>query len=339
MDPDDGPPTRILSIDGGGIRGIIPARVLEEIEARSGRRVHELFDLVAGTSTGALLALGVTVPAPGSQAPRPAGALRDLYREHGPDIFDAPLHHQLGSLFGLTDQRYPDGTLDAVLEATFGDRRLREALTEVLVPTYDLDARRAYFFKRRRARESPGERDHPAREVARAAVAAPTYFEPIQAGGPDGTSDRVLIDGGVVANDPAMCAYAEALAHDDLADEVLLVSLGTGELETPIAYDDARDWGYLGWGARLHEILLDGAQDAVRYHLDHLLGGTDPPAYQRLQPSLDPEDASRTSRPDEALDAASPANIERLEGVAGGLIDENAGTIDAICDRLVPSPA
>lgn len=326
--------TTILSIDGGGIRGVIPAVVLEAIEDRAGRPAHELFDLVAGTSTGALIALGITLPPPDGTEPRPASALRDLYRERGPEIFEAPLGHQLVSLRGLADQRYPDDALEAALQDAFGARRLKDARTEVVVPTYDLAERQAYFFKRRRARENPSERDHTALEVARAAVAAPTYFEPALAHGPGGSDDRVLVDGGVVANNPAMCAYAEALAHDGFADDVLIVSLGTGQVQEPIAFEKAKDWGYPGWGAHLLDVLLDGAQDAVHYHLEHVLNAGDRTDYHRLQPSLTPDEPPEVPQPDESLDAADPGNIERLEDVAKAFVDDRADQLDTIVDRL-----
>lgn len=326
--------TRILSIDGGGIRGVIPAVVLEAIEERAGRPAYELFDLVAGTSTGALIALGITLPPPDGTEPRPASDLTDLYRERGPEIFEAPLGHQLASLRGLADQRYPDDALEAVLEDAFGARRLKDARTEVIVPTYDLAERQAYFFKRRRAREKPDERDHTAREVARAAVAAPTYFEPELAHGPDGPEDRVLVDGGVVANNPAMCAYAEALAHDGFADDVLIVSLGTGQVQEPIAFDQAKDWGYPGWGARLLDVLLDGAQDAVHYHLEHVLNAGDRTDYHRLQPSLRKEEPPEVPEPDESLDAADPENIQRLERLARAFVEARSSEIDRIVERL-----
>lgn len=330
--------TRILSIDGGGIRGVIPAVVLAELEDELEAPVHEVFDLVAGTSTGALVALGLTVPPAESETPLEARELVDFYKDEGLEIFQAPVTHRIASMGRMTGPKYPDDRLEEVLEERFRGRSLTDAMAEVLVPTYDLAERDSFFFKSRRAEEDEGP-DHPIETVARAAVAAPTYFEPAGAKGPedpDEPDQRVLLDGGLVANNPAMCAYVEALAHDDHADDVFVVSLGTGELAESYGLDEARDWGGLSWLARLFGITMDGPVHAVDHQLEHVL---DDEAYHRLQPSLDlaVDDGEEGEVPDDALDAASRLNVERLEAVARELLHEREETLDQIVARLAPA--
>src|SRR4051812_7565754 len=147
----------VLAIDGGGIRGIIPARVLQEIELRLDRPVSELFDLVAGTSTGGLVALGLTKPAhPGASTPAYAASdLVALYRDRGAEIFHASRARRIATANGLLGVRYPAGPIEAVLAAQFGDTMLSEALTQVVVPSYDLSKPAPFFFKRRYGREDP----------------------------------------------------------------------------------------------------------------------------------------------------------------------------------------
>jgi predicted acylesterase/phospholipase RssA len=183
---------RVLSIDGGGIRGIIPALVLAEVESRTGRRAAELFDLVAGTSTGGILACALT-----RADPQSAAELVELYRTEGPKIFRRSLGQRVRSAGGLLEEKHDDAALDDALSRYLGSRRLSDATTRVLVTAYDLQGRQPYFFKSWRE-----DRDGPLRVVARATAAAPTYFEPVEYGG------RSLIDGGVFATNPAMCAYA-----------------------------------------------------------------------------------------------------------------------------------
>ena len=112
----------MLAIDGGGIRGLIPALVLAEIERRTGRRVAELVDFIAGTSTGGILACALAKP-----EPLPAAQIADLYVEEGPRIFDRSLLKRISSADGLLDERYDDGGLVRALERYLGDARLGDA--------------------------------------------------------------------------------------------------------------------------------------------------------------------------------------------------------------------
>src|SRR5690348_52164 len=180
----------ILSIDGGGIRGVIPATVLAEIERRTGRRVYELFDVIVGTSTGGILALGLTLAQDGG-ARYEAAELAAMYREQGPKIFP---HEFLGWVRRLFGPKYPERGRRAVLEARFGDARLSGALTEVLVTSYDIAERRPFFFRRQDARERAA-RDFKMSDAALATSAAPTYFPPVRLSDPDAPEDRVLVDG------------------------------------------------------------------------------------------------------------------------------------------------
>src|SRR3954468_17009270 len=158
------PRMKILTIDGGGIRGLIPALVLAEIEQRTGRPIASLFDLVAGTSTGAIIACGLTRP-----DPMPADQLAALYEEEGPQIFDASLLKHVTSLGGVIDERYDARELVKSLQRHLGETRLGEAITAILVTVYDLEARQARVLRR--------EDDVSMVDAAHASSAAPTYFE------------------------------------------------------------------------------------------------------------------------------------------------------------------
>jgi hypothetical protein len=302
---------RILSIDGGGIRGIIPALVLAEVEARTGRRVAELFDLVAGTSTGGILACALTIP-----RARPAAEVVELYRTEGPRIFRRSLWQRIESADGLIDEKHDDAGLRSALADYLGTARLSDAVPRVLVTSYDLEHREPYFFKSWRP-----ERDAPMVDVARATAAAPTYFEPI------GLEGRALVDGGVFATNPAMCAYAEAvrLAQEAGARvDVRMVSLGTGRLTRPIHLAAARGWGLVEWVRPIIDVVFDGVADTVEYQLTQILG---PGAYDRFQ--IDLLDAS------DALDDASAKNLEALEREATKLIAARSADLDRVCAALV----
>src|SRR6478672_11393008 len=171
---------RVLAIDGGGIRGIIPAVVLADLEERTGRRVSDLFDLVAGTSTGGILACALSRPAvmgPGSRFS--AEELVGLYVEEGPKIFHRDLLRRVRTVDGLIDERYDDQGLRAALERYLGTTRISEARTAIFLTAYELERRFAFFFRSTRARDDDTY-DFTMADAAHATSAAPTYFEPVQ---------------------------------------------------------------------------------------------------------------------------------------------------------------
>src|SRR5215204_3408835 len=122
---------KVLSIDGGGIRGIIPAMILAEIERRTGRFTSELFDSVAGTSTGGILALGLTKPGQGGEPEYSAEERIELYETEGEEIFARPVWHRIHSAGGVAEEKYPSTGIEGVAAKYFGDARLADALTEV----------------------------------------------------------------------------------------------------------------------------------------------------------------------------------------------------------------
>jgi patatin-like phospholipase/acyl hydrolase len=304
---------RVLSIDGGGIRGIVPATVLVDLERRAGRPTCRLFDLIAGTSTGGILALALTAPDPTDPAsPRwSAAEVLDLYRQEGPSIFSRSLARKVTSVDGLIDEKYANDHLREVLKRYLDDATVGQALTRALVTTYDLQARRPRFFKSWREDAAV-----PMALAAEATSAAPTYFEPVLVEG------EPLIDGGVFAANPAMCAYAEARRLEP-AREPLVVSLGTGGQTDPIPYAKAKGWGALEWARPIIDVVLDGSSDAVDYQLDHILG----PRHVRLQAVL--TDAA------DALDDASEENIEALVRTGERLVASNAARLDELARVLV----
>jgi patatin-like phospholipase/acyl hydrolase len=301
---------RVLAIDGGGIRGIIPALVLEEIERRAGRRVFELFDLIAGTSTGGIIACAVCAP-----EPLPASQVVALYEEEGPEIFSRSIFQRIKSAGGLLDEKYDSDALDATLSRFLADKLLSQTRPDLIVPAYDTARPGPYFFKTMKARASSDE-DFPLAVVARATSAAPTYFEPSEVDG------RALVDGGVFAVNPAMSAFAEVLRFQPGADVVLL-SLGTGERTTRRSFDQIKDWGILEWARPLLDVVFDGISEAVDYQLRHALGKG---RYWRLQVEL-------TLASDD-LDDATEENIAGLRAQAEELIAARSADLDTVIGLL-----
>lgn len=321
-------PFRVLSIDGGGIRGLIPALLLAELEWQTGRPISECFDLIAGTSTGGILALGLTRPGQDGRPAYRAQDLAELYLVEGRRIFNEGPWRRFLNPMGLRAAKYPSEGIEDVLRRYFEETRLKEALTEVLVTAYDLEQRDAFFYRRRRAQED-ARYDVPMRVAARATSAAPTYFEPALVTWP-GERD-VLVDGGVFANNPAMCAYAEArhsLGRDGRdPDDILLVSLGTGLYSRPYPYEAARRWGVAGWAKPVLDVIFDGVADTVDYQLRQLLPAADgQPRYLRFQTALG-VDLSE-------MDDTSPAHLAGLQQAAAGILQRQADEVAALAERL-----
>jgi patatin-like phospholipase/acyl hydrolase len=301
---------RVLAIDGGGIRGLIPALVLAELEERSGRRAFELFDLMAGTSTGGIIASALCAP-----DPLPAAEVAAIYEEEGPRIFDRSIWQRIQSAGGLLDEKYDAEALDRALERFLADKRLAQTRPDLIVPTYDTMRPGPYFFKTSKAHEDPAE-DAPLSEVARATSAAPTYFEPVARG------SQALLDGGVFAVNPGMSALAEAL-REHPGSEVILMSLGTGERTNKRPFDEIKDWGLVEWARPILDVVFDGISDAVDYQVRHVLGDE---RYWRFQVEL--------TRASDDLDDASEENIAALHGHAEELIAERSADLDTVVAAL-----
>jgi patatin-like phospholipase/acyl hydrolase len=318
-----------LSIDGGGIRGIIPAMVLAELERKTGRPICTLFDLIAGTSTGGVLALALTKPDAAGSPEFSAARLVELYELEGETIFSPAWHRWpiIGFLYDLFFVRYSARNVGRVLRQYFGDTRLSQAITPLLITAYDLEKRDPWLFKSEKAKTRP-DHDFPMRQAAYATSAAPTYFPPLPLPAPRPLRHYALIDGGVYAQNPAMCAFVEAHTIYPDARDFIIASLGTGQTKTPIPYRKAKRWGLAGWARPILDVVFDGVSDTVDYQLDQLL----PPAggskrHYRFQAELEAGE--------DAMDDPSPANIQKLKGVARKLIAQNETALTTLAAELV----
>ncbi|MHA1469484.1 MAG: CBASS cGAMP-activated phospholipase [Candidatus Asgardarchaeia archaeon] len=306
----------VLSIDGGGIRGIIPALILAEIEKRTGKSVAKLFDFLAGTSTGGIIALGMSHNDGNGGSKYTAQDFAELYEKKGKEIFPRSLWKGFSSIGGLGNEKYSEKGLEKVLKEYFKNEPLGASLKNVLITSYDIQNREPYFFKSWRDEWNTTEM----RLVARATSAAPTYFEPasIQVG----SGTRVLIDGGVFVNNPAVSAYAECKRLFPDEKEIFVVSLGTGELTRSISYSEAKDWGLVGWTVPLLSCMFDGASDVVDYQMKQILGDS----FIRLQTSL--------VVASDDMDNVTKGNIDNLKLEAKKLIKTHKIQIDKICNIL-----
>jgi uncharacterized protein len=329
-DEPDRRPLRILAIDGGGIRGILPAMVLADLERRTNRPIIDLFDLIVGTSTGGLVALALSCP---DEEGKPRHTARDivrLYDVEGKRVFSRSVWHKIRSVGALAEGKYPAAGIEGVLQDYFGECRLKDALADVVVPAYEIERRIPFFFKTANARHK-SYYDYPMKQVIRAATAAPTYFEPMQVQ-IDGPNDYyALVDGALFAYNPGMCAYTEALNRYPGHESVIMVSLGTGKLTRRLPYDEVKDWGAARWAQPAFALMCDGICDVVDHQLQQLLRDTPEGLrqYYRFQARLDVGN--------DDMDDASNTNIRVLKLLAEDMLQANRAVLRTLADRLLAS--
>ncbi|MCL1462897.1 patatin-like phospholipase family protein [Argonema galeatum] len=337
---------RILSIDGGGIRGIIPAIVLNYIEEHTGKRIATMFDLIAGTSTGGILALGLTRKNSDSSINKEpeytAVELVNFYRQYGEKIFTEKWPTPIDDL--LQPKIDPQGRQE-VLTALLGEAKVEDAIKEILITSYDIELRIPVFFTSNRDAEDIESSDcrkictgFKMVEAAMATSAAPTFFPPYQLETAHRTPEGyyALIDGGIFANNPSSLAMMEAMiSYKRNTDkelertDTLVVSLGTGSLTRQYKYKDVKNWGQLKWGLPLLNVVLDGQSEAVAYQLSKLMVTRgENRNYYRFQLPLS------SDHNHDQMDNASPSNIEYLEERGKKLTEHLQETLDELCEIL-----
>jgi predicted acylesterase/phospholipase RssA len=302
--------------------------VLAELERRSGRPICKLFDLIAGTSTGGILALALTKPDAAGKPAYSAARLIELYDREGGAIFSPAWHRWpiIGFLYDLFSVRYSARNIGRILRQYFGETRLSDVITPVLLTAYELHKRDPWLFKSERAKVE-ADHDFPMHVAAYATSAAPTYFPPLQLPAPQPWEWYALIDGGVYAQNPAMAAYIEAHAIYPDARDFIIASFGTGRTKKPIPYRKAKRWGLAGWARPILDVVFDGVSDTVDYELDQLLppsGGSK--RHYRFQVELE--------QGEDSMDDPSPANIGRLKASGQRLMSENDAALTVLAKEL-----
>jgi predicted acylesterase/phospholipase RssA len=252
----------ILSLDGGGIRGVLTAKIIERI-ARERPGFLERVDAVAGTSTGAIVGTSIA-------AGIPPGEIVEFFQGRGPKIFKQTAWRKFKSLFGLIGAKYDVAALEQGFDDYFGDHTLDHLQKSVLIPTFLLDdgqggGGHAEFFKNLDRPDATKVKD-----VLRATTAAPTFFK----------SATKHIDGGVAANDPVDAMIAEALAAGIPLSRIKVLSIGTGV--NPGKPIKGGDWGLIRWAPELPNIMMDGPTNVTEYKTRSMLRG----GYFRINPKL-----------------------------------------------------
>ena len=273
---------KILSLDGGGIRGVLSAQLLKQVETtiqeKKGQKLHEYFDLVAGTSTGSILTAGIACQMTVEE-------MIKIYLDHGKNIFLDSIRKQrkwrvVSQMVG-SNVLYPHEDGEQGLAKILENQLIHKTLNrtpkiseivnpDILIPAYDVYSRNTTWFCNNHAdRDNGFDSNAPAWydhlelwKICTASASAPTFFPPYEL---PYNADKGLphIDGGVSCNNPSLVAIAHALLTQKknglTLNDIAVLSIGTGNTSRPYEYEEVKEWGALGWIQNLANIFMNPA--------------------------------------------------------------------------------
>lgn len=306
--------TAILSIDGGGMKGIVSAVLLDKLETllqeysrNPNARIGDYFDLIAGTSTGSILAALYMLPEE-NHPKYSAKEILNFYLALGPSIFVKQ------SLYPLFGSKYVSRGFQETAEKLFGNLKMSQLLKPCMITSYDTTSRKAIFFNSETAKKDPFRNPYVA-EAVRASCSAPTYFPPVCLSmAPD--CPACYVDGGVVANTPSLCAIIEALKLKQCKSihDIFLLSVGNVKNDTFYKYRDVKKWGLIEWAVPLFSTLLNSNTQTVDYQLKTLFSIIDEEDhYLRLQVNTLDKPPAMDDYSTEAINYLLTAGDEMIE--------------------------
>lgn len=330
----------ILSIDGGGIKGIIPAMVLVEIEERLKERtgnpdayIADYFDFFAGTSTGGILTCLLLCPAKDDPSkPRfSAKEALDLYVENGSKIFESRGFKKVFADIGWVTERYDAEFLESLLLRYFDDVKLSELIKPCIVTAYNIELRKAHIFRQKTAKSRGVHRDFYVRDVCRATSAAPTYFSVAEIKSLAGVR-YPLLDGGIFATNPSLSAFVEIKREPNQEfspNDIHILSLGTGVSKQSYDSEELSDTKALFVVPALLDMMMGASTETSHFYMKQIFSFLGiPDHYVRIEPQ-------NLQSVQEKMDAANPRNIQKIMALADRMISHRYEVIDVIVDNLI----
>ncbi|MGO1243830.1 MAG: patatin-like phospholipase family protein [Sphingobacterium sp.] len=330
---------RILSIDGGGIRGIIPGMFLVALEEKiqqatknPAAQLSDYFDFFAGTSTGGILLSILLCPDennPKKQKYSAKDAL-DIYVEHGTEIFAASKWRRFLSGFGLLSELYDNSVIERVLNDYFGNCKLSELLKPCIITAYNIELRKNHLFRQQKAISHGDSRDFLIRDVCRATSAAPTYFSVAEIFSLSKTR-YPLVDGGVFAHNPSLSALLEVIKSYNTykISDISILSLGTGISKISYNYDDFKKLRAISIGPALVDIMSSSSAESIDYYLKQLFRSVNKSSnYIRIEPQA-------LSSINPSMDAATASNIQKIISLGDKLVMEKEEQLNQIVSELI----
>ena len=328
----------ILSIDGGGIRGIIPALVLVELErilqqktGDANERVVQHFDLFAGTSSGAILTCILLFPDETGTKPKySAQDAVQLYIEHGAEIFHTSPLSKLLAKVGLLSEKFNPNNMEQIFASYFGEIKISQLLKPCLITSYNIELRKAHFFRQHVAKQKGNIKDFYVRDACRATCAAPSYFPPAEIYSLSKTR-YPLIDGGIVANDPILAAIIELdrISGANSATKTIVLSLGTGINSTAYHYDIMKNRSAIRTVPYLLDMMMSSSSEISQFIAKGIFkANRQSNHYMRITPT-------NLSSIDDNIDNASSKNIEKIIALGERLATENSEAMEKLVEALL----
>ncbi|PUZ51885.1 hypothetical protein GQ55_6G226800 [Panicum hallii var. hallii] len=348
----------VLSIDGGGVRGIIPGTILAFLEAKlqeldgPDARIADYFDVIAGTSTGGLVTAMLTAPNKEDRPLFDAKDINDFYLKHCPKIFPAKRGGPLGLIKSVVlGPKYDGKYLHGIVREILGDTKVSQALQNIVIPTFDIKLLQPTIFSRYDAMNDVS-KDALLSDVCISTSAAPTYLpgHQFETKDKDGKPRAFnLIDGGVAANNPTLLAMTHVskqilLGNKDFfpikpADygKFMVLSLGTGSAKVEEKFDavESSKWGLLGWlynkgTTPIIDSFSQASADLVDIHASVLFQALrSGDRYLRIQ---DDELKGDTS----SVDVSTKENLNRLVDVGNALLKKPVGKVNVETGKNEP---
>ncbi|MGL4997653.1 MAG: patatin-like phospholipase family protein [Cetobacterium sp.] len=330
---------RILSIDGGGVKGVVPAIICQylenELSKYMNRKVflHQYFDLVVGTSTGGIL--GALYVSPNYHT---ANEIVDLYKNCGDRIFKKNIIRRVSSFGGILRPKYSTKALEELSQSLFGDINLSDTIKPFMTTSYDLIRAKEIFFDSLNAKKKPL-KNFKLKDVVIASSSAPVYFNAKKL---VSLNNEIYncIDGGIFANNPALIAYAEARNIDFKkhlkenkpsfpgSDDMILISIGTGKKDGYKNYEHLKTKGGAKWMMPIIDILFSAQSNTDDFVLRKIFDSSKNKwNYYRLNPSLYKGSLD--------LDNKSITNINNLCSDTHDFIKKNKDKLDDVILQLI----
>ena len=326
--------TRILSIDGGGIKGIVPAvvllhleKLLQDLSNNPSSRIHDYFDLFSGASTGAIIIAGLLSPDNHNRPKYSSEEILDLYLNNGQIIFNSSLFQEIKSVSGIVNVKYDPEGLESVFEKYFGKSELKDLLKPSLIPVYDLSRGKNYFFRQQKALTSP-RHNYYVKDLLRGATSALTFFPPSQISTVNDQEHRCFIDGGVFANNPALSAYAEFRYHNSKlhAKDTMMLSLGTGRKTTNLDCKVTANWGAAEWLYQGSYLTSNAVSSASDYQLNAVYGNQS--NYLRLDSTFD-------DNQNNSMDNTDKDYLDYLISLGESIVRDKRSEINTFAEELI----
>ncbi len=336
----------VLTIDGGGIRGLMTARLLQEIEDRTGKPISELYDLIVGSSTGSIVVGCLTAPSKDDPTkPRyTAKETMDFYVKDGETVFPPDRYRQLRHLLPGMNGFFDPTAFEKILDEQLGDLTMSDSLNYIMIAGTDMKKFRPVWmsnFKDKGKREDFTQKweSLKLKDAIRASASAPTVFPAKyiynhpNKNNPAAQERHAFLDGSLFASTIARRAYTQAKKLATEGSRIVVTSLGTGAMEPNLTPDQLNQMSMLDWvrnarGASIFNVSVEMTMQDIMNDLREELGDD----LYRFNVTVDPD---HPDCPDMSLTNAKASNIEKLLKIADKMIDTHDEQIDRLCEVLL----